>query len=150
MRRLHELKNKTNTEYKKGTFDMNLVSAALRQCLLQAKGWKLADSSGKELTGRQTILNMMVMRNFLRRAILGKDEKFVGIILPASLPGVIVNFALTADKRVAVNLNFTVSETIMNECIKKVGIKHVLTSRRVMERLKFEHLDAEVVYLELV
>ena len=127
---------------------MNLVSVALRQCLAQAKGWKLADSSGKELTGRQVILNMMVMRNFLRRAILGKDEKFVGVILPASLPGVIVNFALTADKRVAVNLNFTVSETIMNECIKKVGIKHVLTSRRVMERLKFEHLDAEVIYLE--
>lgn len=127
---------------------MNLVSEALRQCIAQSKGWKLAESSGKELTGRQTILNMMVMRNFLRRAILDKDEKFVGVMLPASIAGTIVNFALTADKRVVVNLNFTVSETILNSCIKKVGIKHILTSRRVMSRLKFEHLDAEVICLE--
>lgn len=127
---------------------MNLVSEALRQCIAQSKGWKLADSSGKELTGRQTILNMMVMRNFLHRAILDQDEKFVGVMLPASIPGTIVNFALSADKRVAVNLNFTVSEKIMNDCIKKVGIKHILTSRRVMSRLKYEYLDAEVICLE--
>ena len=35
----------------------------------------------------------------------------------------------------------------MNDCIGQCGIRHVLTSRRVMERFDLK-LDAELVYLE--
>ena len=47
----------------------------------------------------------------------------------------------------AVNLNYTVSSEVMNDCIAQCGIRHVLTSRRVMERFDLK-LDAELVYLE--
>jgi acyl-[acyl-carrier-protein]-phospholipid O-acyltransferase/long-chain-fatty-acid--[acyl-carrier-protein] ligase len=46
-----------------------------------------------------------------------------------------------------VNLNYTVSSEVMNACIKMAGIKHVLTSRKFMEKMDFQ-LDAEVVFLE--
>ena len=42
---------------------------------------------------------------------------------------------VTIDRRVAVNLNYTVSSDVMNICIGQCGIRHVLTSRRVMEKL---------------
>ena len=51
------------------------------------------------------------------------------------------------DRRVAVNLNYTVTSEVMNDCIAQCGIRHVLTSRRVMERFNLK-LDAEIVYLE--
>jgi acyl-[acyl-carrier-protein]-phospholipid O-acyltransferase/long-chain-fatty-acid--[acyl-carrier-protein] ligase len=55
--------------------------------------------------------------------------------------------ALALDKRVAVNLNYTVTSDVMNECIKTAGIKRVLTSRQVLSKLNLE-LDAEIIELE--
>jgi acyl-[acyl-carrier-protein]-phospholipid O-acyltransferase/long-chain-fatty-acid--[acyl-carrier-protein] ligase len=46
-----------------------------------------------------------------------------------------------------VNLNYTVSSETLNYCIAQCGIRHVLTSRRFMERFDFK-LDAELIYLE--
>jgi acyl-[acyl-carrier-protein]-phospholipid O-acyltransferase/long-chain-fatty-acid--[acyl-carrier-protein] ligase len=59
----------------------------------------------------------------------------------------VVNAALAIDRRVAVNLNYTVSSDVMNDCITQCGIRHVLTSRRAMERFNLK-LNAEVVFLE--
>ena len=71
----------------------------------------------------------------------------MGLLLPPTVAGVVVNAALAIDCRVAVNLNYTVSSDVMNDCIAQCGIRHVLTSRRVMERFNLK-LNAEVVYLE--
>ena len=49
--------------------------------------------------------------------------------------GVLANLALTFDRRIAVNLNYTVSSDVMNQCIRMAGIRHVLTSRKVVEKL---------------
>ena len=124
------------------------VRQFLRICHKQARIMKIADSSGKELTGRQLLLNTCVLRNYLRRRILAPDEQIVGILLPPTVVTTAVNIALTMDKRVVVNLNYTVSTDIMNQCIKTAGIKHILTSRRVLEKLNYQHLDAEIVILE--
>ena len=69
------------------------------------------------------------------------------VLLPPSKGGAVVNMALAIDKRVAVNLNYSASQDIINACIKAAGIKHVLTSKQVMSKLGME-LDAEVVELE--
>src|SRR5690606_15616434 len=78
---------------------------------------------------------------------LGPDEKFVGLLVPPSAGGVLANAAVTLCRRVSVNLNYTVSSETLNYCIKQCGIKHVLTSRKFMERFDFK-LDAELIYLE--
>ncbi len=46
------------------------------------------------------------------------------------------------------NLNYTMSTEIMNECLRIAGIRQVLTSRRFMEKMSFGQLDAELIYLE--
>lgn len=109
---------------------------------------KIADTSGKEYTGRQVLINSLVLKRFLRRAVLDRDERYIGVLIPTSCACTLVNLGLTMDKRVAVNLNFTVSESVMNYCIRKTGIRHILTSRKVMAKLKYEHLDAELIYFE--
>ena len=79
--------------------------------------------------------------------MLAADEKFVGLLLPPSAAGVVANIALPLAKRVTVNLNYTLPNDVLNECIRQCDIRHVLTSRRIMERMKLQ-LDAEVIYLE--
>ena len=50
----------------------------------------------------------------------------------------VVNAALSIDRRVAVNLNYTVSQEVIQDCIDQAGIRHVLTSRKVMDKLGSE------------
>ena len=79
--------------------------------------------------------------------MLAADEKYVGLLLPPSVAGVVANAALPLARRIAVNLNYTMSPELINYCIEQCGIRHVLTSRGMMERLKLD-LKVELVYLE--
>lgn len=119
----------------------------LRMCRREWGRAKVADSMGTELTAGALLLRTLVLRRILGRGILAADEKFVGLLLPPSAGGVVANAAMTIMGRIGVNLNYTLSTALLNHCIAECGIRHVLTSRRFMERLKLD-VQAELVYLE--
>jgi acyl-[acyl-carrier-protein]-phospholipid O-acyltransferase/long-chain-fatty-acid--[acyl-carrier-protein] ligase len=121
--------------------------AFLRQCRKAMFARKVVDSTGTEMTGGSLLMRTLIFRRLLLREVLSPDEKFLGLLVPPSAGGVLANTATTLCRRVAVNLNYTVSSDTLNYCIAQCGIKHVLTSRRFMERFDFK-LDAELVYLE--
>ena len=126
--------------------------AMLRTLRRNMRAFQIADMPGDErtateLTGSAILTRALVLRRLLRREVLAKDEQYVGILLPPSVGGVLTNAAVTLDGRVAVNLNYTVSSDVMNQCIEVAGIRHVLTSRKVMKKLDLE-INAEVVCLE--
>ncbi len=108
---------------------------------------KVADSSGAELTGGGLLTRTLILRRLLRRHVIAEDEKHVGLLMPPSVGAVVANAALSIDCRIPVNLNYTVSSDVMNACIKRCGIRHVLTARRVMDKLDLQ-IGAELVYLE--
>jgi acyl-[acyl-carrier-protein]-phospholipid O-acyltransferase/long-chain-fatty-acid--[acyl-carrier-protein] ligase len=118
----------------------------IRQCKRRQKLPKISDSTGVELNGGDTLLRTLIVRRLLRR-VLSPDEQYVGILLPPSVPGFLANTALALDRRITANLNYTVSSEVMNACIAQAGIKHVITSRKVMDKLNL-NLNAELVYLE--
>ena len=119
----------------------------IRTCRNHPYMLKLADSTGKELNGIDTLVNTMVVRRLLRK-ILAPSEQQVGLLFPGSVYGMIVNAAITMDRRVAVNLNYTFSNDTLNYCIKKAEIKHIITTKRFLERFPDLKLDAELVVLE--
>lgn len=121
----------------------------LRICKSRLFGSKVADSTGVDLSGGIFLTRILVLRRLLNRHILKrrKEEQYVGVLLPPSVAGAAVNGALALDRRVAVNLNYTTSNEVMNYCIKKCGIQSVLTSRKFMDKFDWD-LDCEVVYLE--
>lgn len=125
---------------------LTLPRKFLRMCRRNWSKPKIADSTGVELTGGELLLRTLVLRRVLGK-ILAADEQYVGVLLPPSAAGVIANAAIGLDRRVSVNLNYTVTSEVMNDCIKQSGIKHVLTSRRVLDKLGFE-LEADLVFLE--
>jgi len=119
----------------------------LRTCRRCRRRPKVADSTGAELTGGQLLIRSLILRRLLRRHVLAKDEARVGLLLPPSVPAVVANAALAIDRRVPVNLNYTLSSEVMNLCIAKAGIRHVLTSRKMIEKLQLD-VRAELVCLE--
>ncbi len=124
-----------------------LVPDLIRRAKAQRFRQKVADSTGVEMTGGALLMRSLILRRLLGRHVLDADEQCVGLLLPPSCGGIVANVALSLDRRVAVNLNYTVSSDVLNTCIELAGIRHVLTSRKFMERFDFE-LDAEVIYLE--
>lgn len=121
--------------------------AFLRNCRKNRKKLILADSLGAKLTGGDALLRTLVLRRLLNREVLAADEKYVGVLIPPTVPGVLVNAALAIDSRIAVNLNYTLSKKELDHCLRECGIRHVLTSRKVMEKLNLD-VAAELVYLD--
>ena len=126
---------------------LTLARQFIRRCKERLKKPKIADSMGADMTGGDVLIRALILRRLLRRHVIKPDEQYVGVLLPPSAPGFLANMALALDKRIAVNLNYTVSADVMNACIKQAGIKHILTSKRFMEKMEFK-LDAEIIELE--
>lgn len=110
-----------------------------------AKQLVIADLNS-ELNGSDALLRALVLRRLFRK-VLTKDERNVGLLIPPCVPAVLANAALALDQRTVVNLNYTVSPDVMNRCIEKVQMRHLITSRKVMEKFDY-HPSCEVVYLE--
>lgn len=127
--------------------DVNLPRRFLRMCRRARFREKVADSTGMRLSGGSLLTRTLVLRRLLRRGVLAANERYVGLLLPPSAGAVVANAALAVDRRISVNLNYTLSSEVLNAGIAQCGIRHVLTSRRVMERLDLQ-VDAELVYLE--
>lgn len=119
----------------------------LRMCRRTGKRITVADSTGAKLTGGQLLLRTLILRRILLREVLAPDEKNVGLLLPPSAGGVVANAAIPLLGRVSVNLNYTLSHALINNCIRQSGIRHVLTSRKFIEKTKIE-VEAELVFLE--
>ena len=124
-----------------------LLSDFIAMCKLRSRSLKVADSVGTELTGGQLLMRTMILQRVLRREILAADEKYVGVLLPPSAGALVVNVALAFDQRISANLNYTNTSEALNACIKQASIKHVLTSRKFMEKMEFK-LDAKIICLE--
>ncbi len=128
-------------------WDWNLPKLFLQRCREKGARIKISDSTGAQLSGYDLLIRTLVLRRIFNRAVLKRDEKFVGVLLPPTVPGAIANFALSLSGRVAVNLNYTVSNAIVNNCIEQAGIQNILTSRKVMEKFDIQP-SANLIYIE--
>lgn len=119
----------------------------IRACRRNRRHDKVVDTTGQRLTGGSLLLRTLILRRLFLKHVLQPGETHVGVLLPPSAGAVLVNAAMPLCGRVAVNLNYTVSEEVMNHCIRDAGIRHVITSRQVMKKLDMK-IDAEIIYLE--
>ncbi|MEI7782213.1 MAG: AMP-binding protein, partial [Planctomycetota bacterium] len=107
----------------------------LRACRSAAGRLKAADSLGNRLTGRELLTRILAARSVLER-VLARDEKMVGVLLPPTVGGAVVNAALALSGRVAVNLNYTTSQSILDTCIERAHLRHVISSPAFLARVK--------------
>jgi acyl-[acyl-carrier-protein]-phospholipid O-acyltransferase/long-chain-fatty-acid--[acyl-carrier-protein] ligase len=122
--------------------------AFLRKCRQAGSREKIVDSYQVSLSGRKLMLASLVLRSVLKRTVFEPGEDRIGLLLPPSAGGVLANTAVALDGRVAVNLNYTMSDDVVTYCVQQAGIKHVLTSRKFLEKKPTVIEGAEFVFLE--
>jgi acyl-[acyl-carrier-protein]-phospholipid O-acyltransferase/long-chain-fatty-acid--[acyl-carrier-protein] ligase len=81
--------------------------------------------------------NALLSSIFLARRLapLWEGQEMVGILLPPSVPGALVNFAATLAGKIPVNLNYTLSDDALASCAQQCGITTVVTAKAMLERL---------------
>jgi acyl-[acyl-carrier-protein]-phospholipid O-acyltransferase/long-chain-fatty-acid--[acyl-carrier-protein] ligase len=104
----------------------------------------IADPQSRRVTFASALMRTILLAHRLRRPWAG--QKMVGLLLPPSVPGALVNFAALLMGKVPVNLNYTVSEETLASCIRQCDIKTVVSSKTFLEKGKLK-VPVETIWL---
>ncbi|MFC1497252.1 acyl-[ACP]--phospholipid O-acyltransferase [Verrucomicrobiota bacterium] len=106
----------------------------------------VSDTTGKSLSFGKTLVSAIVLSEKIEQ-IAGDQEK-IGVVLPASVGGVLTNIAITLQGRVPVNLNFTASTDAIKSAITQCNIKTIISSHVFLDKLKDFKIPEETVFIE--
>lgn len=107
----------------------------------------MADGNMPYLSHGSALIRMILVGRKLR-AHWG-NETTVGIFLPPSVPGVLVNVAALVAGKTVVNLNYTLSGEVLTACAREAGLRVIISSSRFLDRIKTE-LPLQPLLLEEV
>lgn len=107
----------------------------------------LADTTGSELTYGKTLIGSLLFCRWLRSHCA--NQKMVGVILPASVGGALINIAITLAGKVPVNLNFTAGRDAMTAAAAQCQIETIVTSRVFLEKANLDPIPG-MVFVEEV
>jgi len=104
------------------------------------------DTLGQSVTYGQLLTGAAALGARLAPQLAGQHD--VGILLPPSVAGLLVNAALTLQGKTVVNLNWTVSTEAFQSAVEQSRLRHIVTSRRVAEALAWPETSARLIFLE--
>ena len=113
------------------------------------KNWRkrcISDSTGKRLSYGRTLTSVLALASQIDKLTQSQDK--VGILLPPSAGGALVNLAVTLLGKVAVNLNYTTSEEVRNLAVNQCDIKCIISSRGFTEKAGLAETTKGLVFLE--
>ncbi|HEY6873790.1 MAG TPA: acyl-[ACP]--phospholipid O-acyltransferase [Geobacteraceae bacterium] len=93
----------------------------------------LSDTGGRSLTYGEALTGALALAKLIEPICAGEER--VGILLPPSAGGALVNLAVTLLGKVPVNLNYTASTDAFRSAIDQCGIRTVVSSRAFLDRL---------------
>jgi acyl-[acyl-carrier-protein]-phospholipid O-acyltransferase/long-chain-fatty-acid--[acyl-carrier-protein] ligase len=140
---VQELHSEAYRNHKKGmkTLHRTFVSSARRH------PWRfaMADARVRRLRAGAALTRALFLGRRLRR--FWQDQRMVGILLPPSVAGALVNFAALLSGRIPVNLNYTTSAALIASCARQCEIRTMVSSRAFLEKVKLE-IPGDVILLE--
>lgn len=109
----------------------------------------MADTTGKEVTFGKALIGSLALARALKLRIGHRVN--VGVLLPSSVGGALVNAALAFLGRTPVNLNYTASREALEAAVAQAEITHVITSKRFLKKAPCgSEFLPECLYLEEV
>ena len=103
----------------------------------------VADAQGTELNNVKFIAAVLSFAKVLKTKLRG--QRHVGVLLPSSAAGAIVNMALFVLGKVPVNLNYTLSAESMQKALAKAQIDTVLSSAKFLDKLTAKGFDFNAI-----
>jgi acyl-[acyl-carrier-protein]-phospholipid O-acyltransferase/long-chain-fatty-acid--[acyl-carrier-protein] ligase len=111
----------------------------------------MGDSTGRELTFGRLLTGAILVSKWVRQhGAEGPADgaprplRAVGVMLPATVAGALVNVGITLAGRVPVNLNFTAGPQDIASAIEQCGIRTIVTSKRFLAKAKIDALEGMV------
>ena len=105
----------------------------------------MADGQRPRLNYFQALAGALVLARRLRK--LWQGQEMVGVLLPPSVPGALVNFAAMLMGKVPVNLNYTVSNETLASCAQQCSLKTIVTARVFLEKVRIQP-PGEIIFIE--
>ena len=103
----------------------------------------VVDAQGTELNNVKFIAAVLSFAKVLKTKLRG--QRHVGVLLPSSAAGAIVNMALFVLGKVPVNLNYTLSAESMQKALAKAQIDTVLSSAKFLDKLTAKGFDFNAI-----
>jgi len=105
----------------------------------------MADTTGVELTYGKALIGALMLARWLKRH--RRHDNMVGVLLPASVGGALVNVAVLLAGKIPVNLNFTAGAESMASAIAQCKIRTVITARAFLAKADLDATD-DMVFVE--
>lgn len=113
-----------------------LHRAAIRSMRRHPLRLAMADATRPHVRCWEALTGTVVLARLLRPHWQGQDT--VGIMLPPSVAGALVNLAATTAGHTTVNLNYTVGRSGLESAIQQASLKTVVTSHLFVEKAKLD------------
>jgi acyl-[acyl-carrier-protein]-phospholipid O-acyltransferase/long-chain-fatty-acid--[acyl-carrier-protein] ligase len=110
--------------------------------------WRFAEADAR--VPKMRFAGVLVKTIFVARRLrtYWKDQPMVGLLLPPSVGGALVNYAATLMGRVPVNLNYTANNEIIASCAQQCNLQTVITSKAFLERFPKIEIPGRTILLE--
>ncbi|ORJ58700.1 acyl-[ACP]--phospholipid O-acyltransferase [Geothermobacter hydrogeniphilus] len=105
--------------------------------LVARRNWRapaISDTAGKRLRYGQTLTAALALGRQLEQECWG--ERMVGVLLPPSVGGALVNLALTLVGKIPVNLNYTASAEAFDSACRQCGLRTIISAEAFLERFE--------------
>ncbi len=106
----------------------------------------VSDSTGAELSGYKFITATLLIANNLKSKI---DEQNIGIVMPSTAGGALVNMAILSLGKTIVNLNYSAGEKSLLHAIDIAEIKTIITARQFISKLKDKGFNLDNILKEV-
>jgi acyl carrier protein len=100
------------------------------------------------LSGALTYRRMLVGASLMSKRFARFEGQAVGVLLPSSVAADLVFFALHLAGKLPVMLNWTTGPAHLSHAVQTMKIRHVVTSRRFVDRLGVEIEEVDYAFLE--
>lgn len=105
----------------------------------------MADMRRPRMKWGGALLSAIFLARRLRTVWAGQE--MVGILLPPSVPGALVNFAAMLAGKIPVNLNYTSSSETLASCAAQCKLETVITTRLLLEKIPLQ-VPGKAILLE--
>jgi len=134
----HKMRETVQRENVDGYFRRKYRDDVLQYAFLRVARrylWRLcfADALSGALSYFKTLVGTIALARKLKECL--GDAEMVGVLMPSTVGGALANIALQTMGRIPVNLNYTASSEIIEDCARRCGITHTLTARAFLERV---------------
>ena len=111
------------------TLHRSLIRTAHRHPFLFAMG----DKRRPRMKWRGVLLSSIFLARRLKKVWEGQE--MIGILLPPSVPGALVNYAAMLAGKIPVNLNYTLSDEALASCAAQCNIQTVITTKPLLDKI---------------